>query len=94
MAHPDVLTLKRIPMDSVTLNQHGDTWARAGIAVYEDRIRKFYGNIPQPLAAIEDDLTLCFFWECGGDPIVVRMDSESWDYVKDPLIERDNDETN
>lgn len=87
MSHPSVTTLKKIPLDTIKFNARGRAWFRKGMDVFEDRIREHYGELPLPQAAIQDDLTLCLFWETDDKPIVIRFDDESWDNATDPFVD-------
>lgn len=74
--------LTPIQFDSIVLTPRGRAWATLGLSLFMNRLRSFYGPLPLPTVVVEeDDMTLCFFWECGGDPAVIRFDELSWDFV-------------
>lgn len=87
MSNPDPLTLKRVDMNTVDINDLGTDACDAEMLLFADKLRSHYGKIPLPETAIDDDLTLYFFWECHGNPVVIRLDPTMWDYVKDPLLD-------
>lgn len=83
--HAASMKLKRVDMHELVIHKSGREWIQAALNLFCYKIESNYGNIPLPETVIEDDLTLCFFWDCHGDPVFVRLDNTMWDYAKEPL---------
>lgn len=67
---------------SIILTSAGEQWFKDGVLVNRDRLEPVYGPLlPKPTLAVEnDDKTLCAFWECDGEPVVIRFDPEQWNW--------------
>ncbi len=93
----DLRQLKPISFGSITLTQRGKVWVNAAMrGVSSDgtgdtgmpgsRLRAFFGgdeHIPPPTIVVEDDdETLCMYWECGDEAVVIRLDHTSWDFTE------------
>ena len=78
-------SLKRYDHNDIEINSLGIEWCNTASLLFAYKLRSHYGEIPLPEVVIEDDLTLCFSWDCHGDPVVIRLDDTMWDFVKKPL---------
>ena len=77
----DVTKLPRIDKKSVLLSHTGSSIAMVGTLAHLPALVSHYGSecdVPDPLCSVEDNETLCIWWECGGWPLVIRIDAEDW----------------
>lgn len=85
MGMPSLAAVRKlVPLNptSVVLTPEGEEWFKNGVLVNRDRLERAYGVIlPKPTLAVEDDdKTLCAFWECNDEPVVVRFNPEMWNF--------------
>lgn len=86
MQYTDPRTLKRVDMATIEMNDKGEDACDVYLLLFAYKLKSYYGIVPPPETAIDDELNLYFFWECEGDPVVITLDPTMWDYVKDPLV--------
>lgn len=86
MQYIDPTTLPRVDMQNIDINERGENACDASLLIFAYKLKSHYGVVPRPETAIDDDLNLYFFWECHGDPVVIRLDPTMWDYTHDPLV--------
>lgn len=79
----DLRSLTPITASSVITTPRGKRWFQSVMNENMDKLTAYYGDkIPVPHMAIEeDDETLCVYWECGDDPVYMRLDADSWDWT-------------